>query len=410
MKNKFYLFFLLIFCTAVFSEEVPAYHPSYKQLHELVKLSGIPELSKYMDADSGLTSAEMAQALASILINQSYLELDTRESERRPLFFKMRSKLPELRELTEFLKLELKDFSIDYDFLVSEYDRLSRWVAEDPELASVSKMEVVTLDQGTSETETQAEVNSDREQVREETAREIKEKLTGIKAEDVPVPKKDYSPTGSFRLIEMQGTDIPAERWVNTFSYLVYKDNNSKADSIDSGFNCSELIYSPNEIVSYYLGADLLEKEKSGIYRRHYSTEAGMKILSNRFARNFFKFSLGCEGKFFSQGWNGTRVDLYMASAYYAPAWKGTQLLNNIRYVTWGGQNKFLTSFGIEAKIFHYPLYFLGEANQDFQSGNYNVINTGIRYKRKHLNTDLTLENDRNKNRRAVGVNFFWGF
>ncbi|MDD5090062.1 MAG: hypothetical protein PHQ23_04020 [Candidatus Wallbacteria bacterium] len=384
------------------SEEVPALHPAYKELHRLIKASHIPDLEKYLQVKSGMTTAEMAQAFAQILINQSYIELDAPEESRLPLFHRLKGCEPELRELTDFLRKELTDYNIGYDFLMSEYDRLERWGTEAPALMKESPLPPVVPEAETAE--------DFKQKLIEERAERIEDIKLRLGKEKVYPEKGRYSPSGSIRVADIHNADVPDQRWMIDTHFSIRKEQDREADSTVFGTDRFGMLITTSTRTMMYLYSGYLEQENNGFYKPHNSILAGGKVQLTKYERNPFKFALGGEWKHFyldSSFEDVARV--YLSGAYRARKWKGTQVVTNCTFENRNHSNKFLPSIGYETQVRDFPLFFVAEAVKKYEANHW-LLNLGFRVTRKRLVYDMIYEDDNEFQRQKIELGALWRF
>ncbi|MDD5090060.1 MAG: hypothetical protein PHQ23_04010 [Candidatus Wallbacteria bacterium] len=121
---------ILMFAIILLQGMVPREHPSCEQLRNLIKVAGVRNFDHLMDGREKVSKEEMGRILATILIDNSIVSLNVPGFEQQPLFWELRSALPEMRDLSRFLARELRDYSIDLDYLEQQFDLLEKSMSE----------------------------------------------------------------------------------------------------------------------------------------------------------------------------------------------------------------------------------------------------------------------------------------
>jgi len=385
------LLFLILLPCILFAEIVPKGDSSYFQLQSIIKDSNISELDKYIGIESGLTKEEMAEIVAKVLINNSYIDMQENETERKPVFYPLKDVLPELREITVFLKEELSEYGIDHDYIEECFEKLSRFIEREEENKVSTKDKSLAFKK------------------KEESQKFIEREILKIRKNDPVLPKESYSPSSSFREISLYSADIPEKKWGIEGALSIHKRDSSGSDSISKTLDYIGFVYSPTSYTSTYAYYDNIDLQENGFYAKHSSFQIGMKTLINRFARNYAKFCIGLETQQYSGSYSKNKSRVYLASAFKLKNWETTQIINNMSFYKLKGENKFINSFGIENKFPFLPVYWIFELNEDFQ-GSYSMRDYALRIKRKHLNYDFIYEDDNRFDRQRVKINCFWTF
>lgn len=129
---KRYVFIsLLLFFYLLNAEIVPKNHISYFEISKVISKSNFVDLKKYQNVNEGLTKKKMAEILAEILINNSYIDVNESSKQKYPIFYNLKDVLSELKNLTMFLKKELAFFNIDTDYLLKQYEEVKTYIAKE---------------------------------------------------------------------------------------------------------------------------------------------------------------------------------------------------------------------------------------------------------------------------------------
>jgi len=408
MKYLNILIILFIFTPCIlFAELVPKGSVAYFQMKSLIKIANIKELDKFIGVDSKLTKEEMAEIVAKILINNSYLDMETKEENRKPVFYPLRSELSNLKDITLYLKDELSEYGIDHEYLVESFNKLEKFILND-------KKEILDETNIKQEIQTKEVVAKEDTTLKDakdidESQKFIEREILKIRDEESVRPKELYSPSHSFREVSLYSADIPDKKWAVESALSIHKSDSSSSDSLSKALDYLGVVYSPTPYTTTYAYYDDTDLQKDGFYGYHSSIKLGLKTLINRFARNYAKFCIGLETQQYYGSYSKNKSRVYLASAFKLRSWETTQIINNMSFYKVDGENKFVNSFGIENKFPFLPLYWIFELNEDF-SGKYNVRNYAIRTKRKHLNYDLIYEDNNHLDRQRIKINCFWTF